>query len=366
MKYKYLLLTLVNLCMANMTNAQFHTLKLPRPSVKVLETQELGVTDIAIDYSSPAVRGRDVWNTIVNGSDPNLAWRAGANMNTRISFSTDVTINGQSLKAGSYGIHVEVQDNVYTLLLADQDNLWGSYYLDREKHLALKVPVESEACAFSEQLDYEFVDRTDSTVVVALEWADKRIPFTVGVDLNETVVSSLRYELLGINTYRWEAWNDAAQWCLNHNTNLKEALVWADRSINGGYNGFAANKNVTNMTTKVQLLSKLNRDEEFNNALAELTSMEMSPIEANSLTGFLLRNGKADFALAALDTLLTKFEDVWYLKLNRAIANYFEGNSRQSLDELQVVKTLAPEGFQQRLGEIISEVTRGTYKIPGT
>lgn len=255
--------------------SQFHTLKMPKTSPQVTETQQLGVTDITIDYHSPAVRGRKVWKDVVTSyDDPDLLWRAGANMNTRIQFSTDVMINGQVLPAGNYGFHVEIKDNEpWTLFFAHNDNLWGSYYLDKEKDIALRVDITPVECNFSEQLDYRFIDRTDSSLVVALEWAEKRIPFTVSVDLNKTVIESFRYELRGINTYRWEAWNDAANWCLRRNTNLEEALEWANRSINGGYGGFAANQNVNNTSTKAKILLKLGREEEFNMVLTELQEL---------------------------------------------------------------------------------------------
>lgn len=366
MTHKHILSILVFFCMVSV-KAQFHTMKIPQPSPKVLETQRLGITDITVDYSTPSVRGRDVWSEVINGyGDPNLAWRAGANMNTRISFSTDVTINGNPLKAGSYGFHIDVDGDNFTLMFAHHDNQWGSYYLDRDEHVSLKVTVQSETCPYSEQLDYEFINRTDSSLVVALEWGEKRIPFTVGVDLNKTVVESFRYELLGVNTYRWEAWNDAARWCLNHDTNLEEALEWVNRSIDGGYNGFSANKNGTNMTTKAQLLNRLGKSEELDETISELTSIEMNAGETNGLSIFLLRINKAEASLNVLNTSISKYPDAWYLKLNRALSNYFLGKTKGALKELAVVQKEAPENFQPRLKEIISEVESGTYKLPGT
>ena len=367
MKHNRILFTAVCLCLGGMAYAQFHTMKIPQPSPNVMETQQLGITEISVDYSSPATRGRDVWDNVINGyGDPNLAWRAGANMNTRISFSTDVTINGNPLKAGSYGFHIDVDGDTYTLMFAHHDNQWGSYYLDREKHVALTVNVQSEDCPFSEQLDYEFISRTDSTLVIALEWAEKRIPFTVGVDLNKTVLESFRYELLGINTYRWEAWNDAARWCLNRDTNLEEALEWANRSINGGYNGFSANKNVTNMTTKAQILNRLDRKSEFDQTITELSNMEMNPGETNGLTIFLLRISKPDPALNILNSAIKLYPDAWYLKLNRALSYYFLDDTKKALKELAVVQIEAPESFHPRLKEITNEVENGTYEIPGS
>ena len=135
------------ICIGLGATAQFHTMKMPQTSPKVVETQRLGITDITIDYSTPATRGRDIWNTVIDSyGDPNLAWRAGANLNTRIIFSTDVTINGNPLKAGGYGFHIDVDGDNYTLMFAHHDNQWGSYYLDKEKHVALKLTEQAEPC----------------------------------------------------------------------------------------------------------------------------------------------------------------------------------------------------------------------------
>lgn len=199
------LLTFLLMLFAFSSFAQFHTLNIPQSSPKITETQKLGVTDITINYSSPALRGRDVWsnpNIIPQNGNP-YAWRAGANMGTTIEFSTDVKIEGQLLKAGIYGFHIIPKNDKYTLLFAHNYNQWGSYYLDQEKDVTLKVTVNPESCAKSEQLDYEFLNRTENSLVIGLEWGKKRIPFKVEVDLNTTVVESLRSELRGINTYHW-------------------------------------------------------------------------------------------------------------------------------------------------------------------
>lgn len=326
--------------------AQFHTIKVPRPSIKVVETQRLGITDITIDYHSPAVRGRDVWKDVVGSyEDPNLAWRAGANVNTRISFTTDVMIEGQRLKAGSYGFHIDTrEEGPWTLMFAHHDNQWGSYYLDRENHVTLKVDVTPVETTFSEQLDYRFVDRTDSTVVIALEWAEKRIPFTVSVDLVETVLNNFRYELLGENTYHWEAWNDAARWCYDRNVNLEEALKWANRSINGGYTGFAANKNFTNLSTKARILLALNREEELTNTVKEMHG-SLDNLGAIYFFGlFLLEKNRPALAEELYLKGTEKFgDDNWVMNLGLGQAQFAGGKKKSGLKTAEKALSLAPE-----------------------
>lgn len=354
------------LCSTSFLFAQFHTLRIPQVSNAVQEVQRLAVTDITISYHSPAVRGRDVWNDpgiIPQNGDP-IPWRAGANMNTTIAFSTDVSINGNLLEAGVYGLHVIPQDDSYTLLFAHNHQQWGSYYLDVSSDVTLQVEVEAETCGFSEKLDFEFLPTSESTMVVALEWADRRLPFTVAVDLNETVVNSFRSELRGINTYHWQAWNDAARWCLEHDTNLEEALSWATRSIEGGYGGFAADRNVENLNTKARILHKLEQKEELDNTISAMILLPLQAYEANSVSRFLLELGRNEEAVTVCRKALSTAPNTWYLQLNEGIATYFLGEKNQALQLIRTATDGAPERFQGRLKEIQAEVESGTYKLP--
>lgn len=345
---------------------QFHTLKLPQRSAKVTETQTLGVTDITISYHSPTVRERDVWNDpdiIPQNGDP-IPWRAGANMNTTITFSTDVSIEGNSLAAGTYGFHVIPQEGKYTLIFAHNSNLWGSYYLDMNKDITLEVEVESTDCPHSEKMDFEFIPKSENTIIIGLEWAKKRIPFEVSVDLKKTVVSSLRKELRGINTYRWEAWNDAANWCYNNDTNLEEALEWSNRSIAGGYNGFASNKNFNNLSTKAKILQKLNREQAFNNTISEIFTLDYKAYEANGFTIFLLDAQDFKNALKFSQSADQKYPNTWYLQLNLGIAQYLNKQPQTAISQLKQAKTIAPANFHPRIDEIVNQMEKGTYKLP--
>ena len=344
----------------------FHTLTYPTSSPQVVEMQKLGVTEIEINYHSPAVRDRDVWNTpdIIPQNGEPIPWRAGANMNTTISFSTDVKIDGEDLKAGTYGFHVIPKGDTYTLLFAHNSNLWGSYYLDLKKDITLSIEVQATSCEKTEQLDFEFFDRTENSVVIGLEWDTKQLPFTVSVDLEETVVESFRNELRGINTYRWEAWNDAANWCLQQETNLEEALAWANRSIDGGYNGFAADKNLNNLTTKARLLKKLDRNEELSSTIDEAIELSAPAYQFNSFIIFLLSDGYYDKALAMSTKALNEHPDTWYLQLNLAICQYFnKKKGKKTFQLLEKAHAGAPEGFKARITEIKEEIKNNTYTL---
>lgn len=284
-------------------------------------------------------------------------------MNTTITFSTDVLIEGQALKAGTYGFHVIPKGDTYTLLFAHNNNQWGSYYLDQDKDITLSVDVTSVESPFSEQMDFEFLDRTENSLVLGLEWDKRRLPFKVEVDLNKTTVESFRSELRGINTYHWQAWNDAANWCLTHDTNLEEALEWANRSINGGYGGFAADKNLRNLGTKIRLLKKLNKAIELEATKTEAKNLYVTANEANGFGIFLMRNGFYQDAYTYNKEKFQQYPDAWFLQLNRGLSQYFLGNTKAAVKDIKKVMESAPKQFHNRLKEIVNEVESGTYSL---
>lgn len=367
-KHLSFVILLISIQVFSQRDNPFHTLNMPSASPQVIEMQKLGVTEVEIDYHSPALRNRDVWNNprVIPQNGTPYPWRGGANMNTTISFSTDVFINDKPLKAGKYGFHVVPKGGKYTLLFAHNNNLWGSYYVDTQNDITLSVEVESTSCPKTEQLDYKFINRTNNSVVVALDWDTKRLPFTVKVDLKKTVVESLRSELRGVNTYRWEAWNDAANWCLQNDTNLEEALEWVDRSINGGINGYAANRNLTNLTTKARIFKKLNREDEMLKVLDQAMGMNAPAYDFNGFIVFLISEKKFDRALTASNNALNQHPNTWYLNLNKAVSLYQVGgkNRKKAHKFMEEALKDAPDSYKPRLTQILKEMKDGTYKIP--
>lgn len=358
------LISVVALLLFTITSyAQFHTLNYPQSSPEVIESQKLGVTKITVSYSSPALRERDVWNNpgIIPQKGNPIAWRAGANLATTIDFTTDVKIEGQELKAGTYAFYIIPNDDTYTLLFAHNYQQWGSYYLDIEKDISIKVNVNSVSCTKTEYLDYEFMDRTENSLVIGLEWDEKRIPFKVEVDLNKTVVESLRKELRGINTNRWQAWHDASIWCLNHDTNLEEALTWVNRSINGGYGGFAPHRGIRNLTTRINLLIKLNKTEDLDEAIKDASDIISEDWHVNYLLTPLMTNKLYKEAVNLSNDKLKDFPETWYIYMDKGMAHYFLNDKKNALRTLKKGLSLAPEGRKGRLSQIIQEIEAGTF-----
>ena len=268
MKSLLLTLTITTLCVR--LSAQAPLTELPSgKNPKAVVSEQVGLTEVTIHFSRPAVRGREgkIWGGPVHtgfadqgfGSSKAAPWRAGANENTTISFSNDVIIEGQPVPAGTYGFFIAYEPNESTIILSHNNASWGSYYYDpKEDVLRAKVkPVKLNTPV--ERLRFDFTDQNDSAATVALAWDNLMIPFRVQTHYTRDQVAMFRNELRSHKGFHWSAWQQAAQWALQHNANLEEALLWADTASGPVFGG---NTVFMTHTTKAGILRKLGRDAE--------------------------------------------------------------------------------------------------------
>ena len=99
----------------------------PAASPKSTVQQDIGNTKMEIVYHRPSLDGRKV-NTLVNDRPNGEVWRTGANNNTLISFDKDVTVGGQSLKAGQYSLYSIPGDKEWTIIFNSVTDKWGTQY----------------------------------------------------------------------------------------------------------------------------------------------------------------------------------------------------------------------------------------------
>ena len=151
-----------------------------RISPKALVKQTVGFTDVEIDFSRPGVKGRVIWGGLV---PYDVVWRAGANEATKITFSTDVKVNGKNLKSGRYGFFTLPTKDKWILIFNKIADQWGAFeYNEAEDVLRFEVTPE-EGC-FQEWLDYTITKTSKNTAIVKLEWEKLKVPFEVEVSVD--------------------------------------------------------------------------------------------------------------------------------------------------------------------------------------
>lgn len=244
-------------------------LSLPRESQRQEIAQTVGDAKITIVYHRPNAKARMIWGCetkdvipIANNLYPCLVpygqvWRAGANENTTIEFTRDVTINGQALPAGKYGFHIIPTRKDWTLIFNKSNDKWGSFTYD-EKNDALRVKVVPAKAPMQETLTYEIDDVTASAARVNLRWEKIAVPFTVDIgDIHGRMLTTIRDAIKTRKSDDFRPLNQGANYVRTFKlkTNYDEALGWIDTSI-------TAREAVGNLNIKAGILAEMGRFDE--------------------------------------------------------------------------------------------------------
>src|SRR5438093_8022935 len=196
--------------MSGVSLAQSFVLDLPDQSQRAEISQKIGLTNITINYHRPLAKNRKIWDGLVPYGK---VWRAGANINTTITFSDPVLIEGKPLDKGTYGLHMIPNADEWTIIFSKNSTSWGSFTYDQAED-ALRVNVKPRAADMHNALTYDVGDLQPDSAVVELEWEKVAVPFKVAVDVHSTVEASLKKQLRNLSQYTWISWDDAANYLL--------------------------------------------------------------------------------------------------------------------------------------------------------
>lgn len=203
--------------------ASAQQLRLPAASPAAKVAQEVGVTDILVEYSSPAVKGRTIWGGLVPWDKP---WRAGANQATKITFSHDVTFGGKPVKAGTYAIVALPTEKGWTMVLNKELGLFAGKTYDAKDDV-VRVPATTTAIPHRERLAYIFSDTTDNSTSLDLEWEKLRVSVPIQVDTAAFAKANIQSDVDGT----WRAHANVARYLADTVKDLDAALKYANTSI---------------------------------------------------------------------------------------------------------------------------------------
>jgi hypothetical protein len=335
---------------AGSTSAQFKNgsqpteLNIPRVSQRGTVSQRIGLTDITITYHRPEVGGREIWGkTVPYGK----VWRAGANENTTIAFTDDVSIEGKPLAAGTYGLHAIPDKDQWTIIFSRNSTSWGSFSYD-EKEDALRVPVKQHSADPFEVLTYVFEDIKPDSALATLRWEKLAVPFRVSVDVKAVVLKSIKNELRSVGGFTWAGYDEAAQWCLDNNYNLDEALKWEETSIQN-------EDRFENWETKSRILDAMGRKEESAKALSTALD-KASAIQLYVYARGLQRSGNTKRAFELYPQVPKKDANHWisHLALARILSN--TGDFPTAAKEMTQAISGAPEANKPFLQPLLKRL----------
>ncbi|MDO5968219.1 DUF2911 domain-containing protein [Flavivirga aquimarina] len=201
-------------------------IKTPAPSPFSKMEQKVGLTDVTIEYSRPGVKGRTIFGDLVPYGK---SWRTGANARTKITFSTEVTIDGQTLKAGSYSIFTVPNKDNWEVVFYNDGKKSGTPKEFDEKFVAakttadvFKLPVKIET--FTITLD----DLSNSNATLGMMWEDVYVGVKFEVPTDEAVIANIKKVMSGPSSGDYYS---AAVYYLREGKDINEAKIWIDKAI---------------------------------------------------------------------------------------------------------------------------------------
>ena len=338
------LFCLLMAALSGLSPAQSFTLDLPLQSQQAQVSQRIGITDITIAYHRPLANDRKVWDGLVPYGK---VWRAGANINTTITFSDPVTIEGKPLDKGTYGLHMIPNADEWTIIFSKNSTSWGAFTYD-EKEDALRVNVKPKAADMHNALTYDFDQLKPDSAVVELEWEKIAVPFKVSVDVHDVVQASLKKQLRNLSQYTWMSWDNAANYLLTEKVALDDALKYSDKAIEN-------EDRYESEMTKSQVLKALNRKEEA--ATAEKKALALAgPLQLHQYARQLLGEKRNDEAYAIFRENAQKHPDQWFV--HTGLARMYSAQSKfdDAAKEMKLSMAAAPadqksylDGLEKRL-----------------
>jgi hypothetical protein len=212
------------------TFAYGQRLKTPTLSPFTKITQQIGLTEITLEYSRPSAKGRDV----IGGLVPyDKVWRTGANASTKITLTEAAHIGGKAIEAGTYALYTIPGKEKWIIIIhanTKMRSLAGDVYKQENDVFRFEAKPQQTADNI-ETFTLQFADLGTNTLNLQLLWENTKvnIPFTVDVD--QQIAAQMAEFLKSPETIPDRTYFEAAQYYLHNNRDLKEALTWIDAAL---------------------------------------------------------------------------------------------------------------------------------------
>ncbi|WP_418511523.1 DUF2911 domain-containing protein [Corallibacter sp.] len=205
-------------------NAQVAT---PQASPASKLEQKVGLTDVTLEYSRPSVKGRQIFGGL---ESYDKIWRTGANKNTMITFSDDVTVAGTDIKAGTYAIFTKPGKKTWDVYFYTDTENWGAPKEWDASKVAAKATVEAFEVPFNvETFTIDINQITNSSAAIEIIWEKTYIAIPFEVPTDKKVLASINDALSGTPTA--QDYYKSAEYYLEEEKDIKQAKEWIDKSI---------------------------------------------------------------------------------------------------------------------------------------
>ena len=231
----------------------------------------LGLTEVKVVYSRPSAKGRKVAGELIPFNE---VWRTGANASTKISFSTDVKLNGNPVPAGTYALYSLFTEEEATIILSNNLELWGAIGYDpKDDQLRFKVPVKHPSSHY-ETFTISFSDFAMNSANLNLKWEHTKVLFNIESEVDAIVMKQIKEQVIDASSADANTYFQAATYFFETNRDTEQALEWVNKAIK-----LRKEKAYWIVHLQAKLLARLKRKEAATAAAKE--SIELAQLAGN-------------------------------------------------------------------------------------
>ncbi|MEO8760098.1 MAG: DUF2911 domain-containing protein [Bacteroidia bacterium] len=206
-------------------NTQAQQLKVPAPSPNQTVKQNFALGEVSFDYSRPGVKGRVIFGDVVPFGK---IWRTGANATTKITFTDDVKLEGNDVKAGTYGLYTIPNKDSWDIMLYKDLTLGGNVADYKQENEVLRFKVKPTVLANKiESFTINLADVMPTSATIELLWENTRVPIMVTADIDAKVMKNIDASVGSDNRPYFQA----AGYYYDNNKDLKQANIWVTKAL---------------------------------------------------------------------------------------------------------------------------------------
>jgi len=188
--------------------------------------QKVGLTDVEIVYSRPSIKGRPIFGSMVPYGK---VWRTGANQATKVTFSTDVKLNGKNIPAGTYALMTIPGKDEWTVIVNKGPEGWSPYKYDEKQDLVRFTVKPVEMNWSMETFTIEFNDIRDESSKLSLLWDKTKIPMDLTVEYADKLTKEIKDVMASSEAKK--PYFQAANFYYNHNLDMNDAKKWVEEAL---------------------------------------------------------------------------------------------------------------------------------------
>jgi len=201
--------------------------ELPQPSPSAEVTQRVGLTDVTIKYSRPGVKDRVIFGEL----EPfGSVWRTGANSATKIVISTDATIGGKEVKAGTYSImSTPMEEGTWKVFINTDLDVQENSYKVENNVAELEVEV-METAGQVESMTFWFANVKPGSMDLMFAWENTSWSIPIAVDFKTIASKNIEAAIEEIKG-AFRVYNSSARYNFDNDLDLNKALEWSKMSV---------------------------------------------------------------------------------------------------------------------------------------